>query len=66
MGALGDLWKVLTETPDDRRKREREGRVITKSKQTAKTAPTSHPDDFYGFDGLNKYSAGKSKGKRGH
>lgn len=61
MGFLKDLFTLAKETPDERRIREREGRVIAKRK--AKTAPTEHPDDHYGFAGLDAYNAKLRKGK---
>jgi len=48
-----NIWDLLKETPDQRKLRKMRERSTTKRKRTA---PTSHPDDFYGFDGLNEYS----------
>lgn len=54
MGFFSDLVTLVKETPDQRRKREREGRVVTKPKPQAaghanspfeRFPPTSHPDD---------------------
>lgn len=73
MGFFTDLFTLAKETPDQRRKREREGRVISKPKPQAaghpnspyeRFPPTSHPDDHYGFEGLDAYAAGKAKGKK--
>lgn len=61
MGFWKDLRTLCAETPDERRQREREGRILAKRK--AKTAPTEHPDDHYGFAGLDAYNAKLRKGK---
>lgn len=61
MSVLKDVWGLLTETPDERRQREREGRVVTKRKPPP--APTNHPDDHYGFAGMDAWSEKKRKGK---
>ena len=34
MGFFSDVWNLAKETPDDRRQRELEGRVIAKPKPT--------------------------------
>lgn len=50
---MGNFWRDLVtlakETPDERRMREREGRVVSKPKPASpahvKYPPTDHPDD---------------------
>ena len=49
-----NLWDLLKETPDQRKLRKRREKRAPKR---SKTAPTSHPDDHYGFDGFNAWSA---------
>lgn len=53
MGFLRDLITLAKETPDERRKRESQGRVVTKTRP--------HVDDHYGFDGMNKWSEERKK-----
>jgi hypothetical protein len=65
MGFLADLFTLAKETPDERRQREREGRVITRHKAKQPAAPTSHPDDHYGFSGMDKWSQKRSQSPRG-
>lgn len=55
-----NFWDYLKETPDQRRKRQAKEE---KQAKRGRLAPTSHPDDHYGFDGLNAYAARKKKGK---
>jgi hypothetical protein len=54
-----NIWDLLKETPDERRKR----KMLEARKPKRAPKQTQHPDDHYGFDGLNAYSKRKRQGK---
>lgn len=64
MGFLSELWALASETPDEKRARLREQGAVTRRKPRYAPPPTNHPDDHYGFGGLDAYAAKKPKGKK--
>ena len=64
MGILSDIWTIATETGDERRMREKQSGKLRKHTPRYAPKPTNHPDDHYGFEGLDEYAAKKAKKRK--